>query len=108
MEDLSFREMQQIQKELQAKYREKWEPVTPETGRNKLLWAMIEMGEVADIIKKQGDRAIMEDAAVREHFTEELCDVLMYLNDILLCYDIPVSELRRIYLEKHEKNMKRW
>lgn len=39
---------------------------------------MIEVGEVADIIKKKGDNHIMNDEETRNHFLEELSDVLMY------------------------------
>lgn len=69
---------------------------------------LTEAGEVAEIIKKQGDDAIIDDAEVRHHFIEELCDVLMDLNDVMLCYSIMPEELTKIYLEKHKKNMERW
>lgn len=108
MADFGFEEMQNIQRELQEKYKDKWEPVCPETGRNKLLWMLIEAGEVADIIKKKGDGAIMADEAVRKHFVEEMCDVMMYFNDVMLCYGVSVEELKSVYLKKHERNMKRW
>lgn len=32
----------------------------------------------------------------------------MYYNDVMLCYDISVNELKEAYEKKHEKNMKRW
>ena len=105
---LSFEEMQEMQRTLQEKYLDKWGGVNPRKGRDKLLWMMIEAGEAADIIKKQGDNAIMEDHDVRRHFTEELCDVMMYFNDILLCYGIDPDDLAKIYREKFETNMKRW
>ena len=108
MAGLDFDTMQQIQRQLQEKYKHKWTPLGPEIGRDKLLWMMIEAGEMADIIKKQGDSAIMEDPAVRTHFIEEMCDTLMYFNDVMLCYDITPEELQEVYLKKHEKNMKRW
>lgn len=108
MEKFSLDKMQDIQKQLQEKYKEKWEPISPETGKNKLLWLMIELGEVADIIKKDGNKKIIEDTDVRIHFIEEMCDVLMYFNDVMLCYDVSVEELKDIYLEKHKKNMERW
>jgi NTP pyrophosphatase (non-canonical NTP hydrolase) len=108
MEKFSLDKMQNIQKELQEKYKDKWEPISSEAGKNKLLWLMIELGEVADIIKKDGNKKIIEDADVRKHFIEELCDVLMYYNDVMLCYNISVEELKEIYLEKHKKNMGRW
>ena len=37
-----------------------------------------------------------------------MCDTLMYLNDVMLCYGISPEELEEVYLKKHEKNMKRW
>ena len=45
-------------------------------------------GEEADIIKKDGDKKIVNDEKVRNNFIEELCDVFMYLNDVILCYSI--------------------
>ena len=108
MNNFSMEEMQKLQQELQEKYKDKWEPIAPETGKNKLLWLMIELGEAADIIKKDGASKIAEDAQVRRHFIEEMADVMMYYNDVLLCFDISVDELKDVYLEKHQKNMKRW
>ena len=108
MENFGLNEMQAIQRELQEKYKNKWSPICPATGRDKLLWMMIEAGEVADIIKKRGDRAIMEDAEVRHDFVEEICDVFMYLNDVMLCYGVTPEELQKVYLAKHQRNMTRW
>lgn len=108
MEDLGFRQMQEIQKQLQDRYKDRWSPLTPELGRQKLLWLMIELGEAADVIKKDGDKKIMEDQGVRAHFIEEMVDVMMYFNDVLLCYDVSIEELKRVYLEKHQRNMDRW
>lgn len=108
MEDFGFKEMRNIQLELQEKYKDKWKPLSPELGAEQLLWLMIELGEVADVIKKQGNQKIMEDREVRTHFIEEMADVMMYYNDVLLCYDISIEELKKVYLEKHERNMKRW
>ena len=108
MENFGFEEMQAIQKELQEKYKHKWSPLSPEIGRNKLLWLLIELGEAADVIKKSGDKKIMGDNEVRAHFIEELCDVLMYFNDVMLCYNVSIDELKEVYLQKHKKNMERW
>ena len=44
----------------------------------------------------------------KKNVIEELADVLMYYNDILLCYDISSEELKTAYKEKFERNMKRW
>lgn len=108
MDEFGFKKMQAIQIELQEKYKEKWGGLSPKDGRDQLLWMMVEAGEVADIIKKDGDNSILFDEKVRKHFVEEMCDVLMYLNDVMLCYSIKPEEVEETYLEKHHKNMERW
>ena len=108
MSNFSINEMQSMQKELQDKYKEKWERICPETGKNKFLWMIGEIGEVIDIIKKNGDKSAVADSSVREHLIEEMSDVLMYYNDVMLCYGITEDELKQAYIEKFQKNMKRW
>ena len=107
MGSFGFEEMQQIQKELQEKYKE-WGGLPPEKGKEKLLWAYAEMGEVTDILKKNSREDILNDGDVREHFIEEMCDVMMYLNDVMLCYNVSPEEIEKIYTEKHRRNMERW
>ena len=82
--------------------------ISPETGKNKLLWMIGEVGEVIDIVKKHGDLTACEDPDLRADLVEELADVLMYYNDILLCYGITAEELKTAYTRKFEKNMTRW
>ena len=77
-------------------------------GKNKLLWMIGEVGEVIDIVKKHGPEASDADNPEREHLIEELADVLMYYNDVLLCYGITAEELKDTYTNKFQKNMKRW
>ena len=108
MSNFSINEMQSMQKELQDIYKEKWERICPETGKNKFLWMIGEIGEVIDIIKKNGDKSAVADSSVREHLIEEMADVLMYYNDVMLCYGITEDELKQAYIEKFQKNMKRW
>mgnify|MGYP003319699004 CR=1 FL=1 len=106
MADFSINEMQEMQKALQDKYKHKWEPICAEIGQNKLLWMIGEIGEVIDIVKKYGDEQACTEE--RKHLVEELADVLMYYNDVLLCYGISAEELKQTYKEKFETNMKRW
>ena len=108
MADFSINETQEMQKALQEKYKDKWEPISPETGKNKLLWMIGEIGEVIDIVKKHGGAMACADAALRKHLVEEMADVLMYYNDIMLCYGISAGELKQAYTEKFGKNMTRW
>ena len=108
MEDFSVNNMLEMQQALQEKYKNKWEEISPEAGKHKLLWLLGEIGEVIDIIKKNGDTKSVEDKKLREHLVEEMADVLMYYNDVLLCYGISADELKETYTAKFEKNMKRW
>ena len=95
-----------MQRALQEKYKDKWEHISPETGKNKLLWMIGEIGEVIDIVKKHG--GTQAACSERERLVEELADVLMYYNDVLLCYGITAEELKTAYTEKFKKNMERW
>lgn len=108
MEDFSVNNMLEMQQALQEKYKNKWEEISPEAGKHKLLWLLGEIGEVIDIIKKNGDTKSVEDKELREHLVEKMADVLMYYNDVLLCYGISADELKEAYIAKFEKNMKRW
>ena len=95
MLDFSINEMLEMQKRLQDKYKDKWEKLSPEAGKHKLLWMIGEIGEVIDIVKKHGDIKASHD-------------VLMYYNDVMLCYGISADELKQAYTAKFEKNMTRW
>lgn len=104
---IDFADMQQMQKNLQELHKGEWNPLTPLQARNQMLWLVDELGEAIAIIKKKGEQGIMEDENVRENFCAEMADVLMYLNDVLLCYDITPEEISEAYVKKHEYNMKR-
>ena len=108
MTNFTVQEMLSMQKKLQDKYKNKWEPICPETGKNKLLWMIGEIGEVIDVVKQNGDIRATEDTAVIKDLVEEMADVLMYFNDVLLCYGISEEELKQSYISKFERNMTRW
>ena len=108
MSGFDMHEMQDMQKALQDKYKHQWEPICPETGQNKLLWMIGEIGEVIDIVKKHGGQNASTDVKLRKELVEEMADVLMYYNDVMLCYGISTDELKQAYTQKFEKNMKRW
>ena len=67
-----------------------------------------EIGEVIDIVKKNGADKAVSDPELRKDLVEEMTDVLMYYNDVLLCYGITADELKQAYVKKFEKNLKRW
>jgi len=106
--DFSINEMQKMQKQLQERYKDKWGGLNPEIGKNQLLWMIGEIGEVIDIVKKHGGEKAATDEKLKKDLIEEMADVLMYYNDVMICYGITVDELKQSYLEKFEKNMKRW
>lgn len=108
MDDFTINEMLSMQRELQEKYKGQWEPITQETGKNKLLWMIGEVGEVIDLIKKNGDGCAAGSPELRQALVEELADVLMYYNDVLLCYGITAKELKGTYILKFKKNLERW
>lgn len=108
MNDFSFADILDMQRTLQEKYKGQWEPIGPDTGRNKLLWMVGEIGEVIDIVKKHGDSKACTDASLRHDLVEELADVLMYFGDVMLCYGISAQELKETYVAKFQRNMNRW
>ncbi|MDH6367914.1 MULTISPECIES: MazG nucleotide pyrophosphohydrolase domain-containing protein [unclassified Breznakia] len=108
MMNFSIEEMQMMQKHMHEKYQGFWPDLKPEVAKEMLLWMIGETGEVIDVIKKDGDTQIMNQPEVRAHFIEELCDVMMYFNNVMLCYDITIDEFKKAYIEKYNVNMKRW
>ena len=100
MSDLSISDMLAMQQALQDKYKDKWEEICPNAGKHKLLWMIGEIGEVIDIIKKNGHTKVLDDRELRQHLVEEMADVLMYYNDVLLCYSIGAEELKEAYTSK--------
>lgn len=105
--DLSLGQMMEMQKRLWALHAQEWSPMTPAYGRERMLWIVEELGECIALIKKQGDAKIAGDPAVRAAFAEELCDVLMYLSAVLLCYGYTPEEVACAYEKKHARNLSR-
>ena len=67
-----------------------------------------ESGEVIDIVKKHGGTKACSDEQLRQNLIEEMADVLMYYNEVLLCYGITSEELKQAYTAKFQRNMNRW
>lgn len=105
---LDMKDMREMQQALQARYAGWWESVDPEHGKNKLLWLLAELGEAIQVVKRHPTEEIAQPGEVRRDFVEELADVLMYFNDILLCFDISPEEFEAVYRAKHVRNMTRW
>ena len=106
--DLSIAQMMTMQQKLYARHVGQWSPPEPEYGKEFMLYLVEELGETIGILKKKGAKAIVDDPLTRQAFLEEMADVLMYYNDVMLCYGITADELKQAYTEKFERNMKRW
>ena len=105
--DISINKTLEMSKELWEENKEKWSPMTPEYGRDSILYMIEEIGEVISIVKKKGQDKIMNDPEIREHFIEEMCDVMMYYSDVLNRFDVTSEEFAHKYYEKFHSNMKR-
>ena len=55
MEEFTINEMLQMQRALQEKYKNQWEGISVDVGKNKLLWLIGEVGEVIDVVKNMED-----------------------------------------------------
>lgn len=107
MAEINFSDMRGMQLELRRAHEEKWGPLDPKAAPNQLLWLVEELGEAISIVKKKSEKEIMAEGAVRYNLCAELCDVLMYFNDVLICYGITPEEISNAYIAKHQYNMKR-
>ena len=106
-EEIKISEMLKCQYALWEKHKDAWSPMKPEFARNSLLWMIEEIGEVIAIIKKRGEKEIVNDKALKEIFLEELVDVFMYFLDVLLRYSISAEEFSGAYVKKNNYNQKR-
>ena len=105
MEDFSINEMQEMQQALQDKYKDRWEPICPETGQNKMLWMVGEIGEVIDIVKKHGAVNALTQEELRKDLVEEMADVQICLNTLQLYLDLSESDFNYaidVKLERYE------
>ena len=105
--DLKFSDLMQMQKDLHALHEHDWEPMTPEYGKDSVLYMVEEIGETIAILKKKGSQAVMDDPAVRQAFVEEMADVLMYYTDTLIRFGITPEEFSEAFANKHKRNMGR-
>ena len=106
--DIGMKDLLRTQAELQDKYLEKWGGVSPQKGRDHLLWMLCECGEVIDIIKKEGVDAVLSDPETHARFAEEVSDVLMHLTDALLCLKVTPDEISESFRAKQKRNLERW
>ena len=105
--DHSISQLMQMQQALYKLHEHEWSPMEPEYGRNYILFMIEEIGETIAILKKKGDRAVVEDPEVRSAFLEEMADVLMYYTDTLLRFHVTPEEISQAYHQKHTRNLGR-
>ena len=107
MDDFGINEMLEMQKTLQEKYKDIWETISPEIGQNKLLWMIGEIGEVIDIIKKNGGTIETSDLEQRKHLVEEMADVSIMIQQFLSLNTAPVDIYKQIISQKLERQLER-
>ncbi|MCH4888005.1 nucleotide pyrophosphohydrolase [Acidaminobacter sp. JC074] len=107
MSDLTISDMMKMSYDLYDQNKDSWSPMTPEYGKDFILYMIEEIGEVISVIKKKSTQEIMTEGPVRDHMVEELSDVLMYFIDTLNRYHISAEEFSNAYKSKYESNMKR-
>ncbi|MDO4459380.1 MAG: nucleotide pyrophosphohydrolase [Clostridia bacterium] len=103
---VDFKEMRDGQQELHDAHPD-WEKLMPSGGKSEILNMIGEIGEVIAIIQKKGSDVIMNNPVVRENLCTEICDVLMFMNNAFICYDITPEEISKAYIDKHNHNMHR-
>ena len=105
--DLRISDLMKMQRDLHHLHEQDWSPLEPEYGKNTVLYMVEEIGEVIAILKKKGDRSVVDDPQVRDAFLEEMADVLMYYTDTLLRYHVTADEISEAYARKFSRNMGR-
>ena len=108
MKPLTIDEMQSLQLELHSAYADDWDSLNPSQAIPSLLWALGEAGEMIDILKKHGADNVICDPKIHNHFSEEACDLLMYLMDTLLCLKVTPEEIAESFRAKQKRNLHRW
>lgn len=105
--NLSINDLLEMSRKLHELNKDKWEPMIPEHGRDSVLYMIEEIGEVISVLKKKTVDEIMNTDVVREHFVEELSDVLMYFVDTLNRFEVSSEEFSSAYAKKYEYNVNR-
>ena len=105
--NISVQEMLNYSLQLWKKHKKEWSPLEAKYAKYRLLWLIGELGEVIDIIKKDGEKAIMRNQSVRVKLIEEITDCYMYLADTLNCYKVTSKKFSQIYHQKMQYNLRR-
>ena len=105
--DISIGEIQRYQRDIWELHKHEWTPMKPQFAKDFILYMIEEIGETVAIVKKKGHKKIMEDPKTREHFIEEMGDILMYYADVLNRFEITPAEFAKIYRKKIQSNLAR-
>jgi len=105
--DISISQMLSLSQKLYQKHKKEWRKATPENNIYWIAWLIGEIGEVIDIVKKQGTNKIMHDQKTRKAMLREITDCYMYLADILNRYKFTEKEFSQAYFQKMKYNLKR-
>lgn len=106
-ENITIEDMLSLSMRLYQKHKTEWRAMTPENNIYWIAWLVGEIGEVIDIMKKEGTTRIMHDPKVRQTMLEEITDCYMYLADILNRYKFTGQDFSQTYFAKMSYNFKR-
>lgn len=98
--NLKISDMLNLSYKLWEKHSDTWAPMKPEYAETFIFYLIEEIGESIAIIKKKGEAEIMNTPEIKEHFVEELGDVLMYFMNVLNRFNMSHEEFSKVYLEK--------
>ncbi len=105
--NISIEDMLTLSMQLYQKHKREWRAMTPENNIYWIAWLVGEIGEVIDILKKEGTKRIMHNPKVRQTMLLEITDCYMYLADILNRYKFTAQEFSQAYFTKMNYNFKR-
>lgn len=108
MSDFAIKDMLQCSRPYRKNTRTNGKRSAPKPVSINCCGCLVKSEKSLTSLRKNGDKKAIEDSAVRQQLVEEMADVLMYYNDVLLCYGIREQELKKTYIAKFEKNMTRW
>ena len=104
MNNFGINEMQEMQKALRDKYKDRWGELTPEVGKNQLLWMVGEIGEVIDIVKKHLAQGHELD---KDRILGELGDIAWYLAEAATALDMDLEDVLQANIDKLKKRRER-
>lgn len=104
---ITINEMIDYSQRLWEKHKDEWAPMEPGYAYIFLLWLIGELGEVVEVIKKEGQEAVVRNRKVRHKMIEEIVDCFAYLVEVMNRFKISGGEFSQEYHKKMRYNLRR-